>query len=122
MYNAENVASYVIHKCIAVKQPITNLELQKILFCIQKWYLKNDNIAFIDDFIAEPYGPCILSVYYQYSGYGCMEIDIQETNLVNIDEDDSKIIDSIIKEKLALGTRPFALMKEVCKKSSACKI
>lgn len=118
-YDVETIAGYVVDKCIKMNRPITNTQLQRMLFFIQKWYLKHGTIAFDADFVAQPCGPICLPAYYKYSGYGAMEIDMPETNTENIDKEDAKIIDEIIEEKLALSPFPFALSKEVCKKGGA---
>ena len=40
MYKATELAKYIVTKCTNEDQPITNLQLQKILYYIQKEFLK----------------------------------------------------------------------------------
>lgn len=56
-YEAVHIAKYIINKCTIDQHPISNLQLQKILYCIQRDFLKNDMLAFDDDFEAWPFGP-----------------------------------------------------------------
>ena len=74
---AIELAQYIVNKCIYDGHPITNMQLQNILFCIQKDYLQHGRIAFNDDFEAWTFGPCIPEVFYHYSGFGAMPIDIE---------------------------------------------
>lgn len=48
-YSAVDLSKYIVYKCITEGQPISNLQLQKILYYIQREFLKNDRIAFADD-------------------------------------------------------------------------
>lgn len=62
-YSALDVAKYIINKCTIEHDAISNLQLQKILYYIQKWFLQNGLVAFDDDFEAWSFGPVVLSVY-----------------------------------------------------------
>ena len=79
-YSAEIMAGYTVSKCINDGLPISNLQLQKILYYIQKRYLTDNKTAFDDDFEAWQFGPVIPLVYYKYSGFGAMPIDISDSN------------------------------------------
>lgn len=116
MYSAETVAGYAVSKCIDDGQPISNLQLQKILYYIQKKYLNDGRIAFADDFEAWQFGPVIPKIYYRYSGYGAMPIDIPETDS-DLDKEDSSIIDPIIEEKRVLN--PWDMVNDTHKEGSA---
>ena len=48
MYVALDLSKYIISKCVRDGHPISNLQLQKILYYIQVYFLKHDNIAFPD--------------------------------------------------------------------------
>ncbi|WP_424349579.1 Panacea domain-containing protein [Latilactobacillus sp. 5-91] len=60
--------------------PVTNLQLQKVLYFIIKDYIKENNI---DDFIstvydipfeAWPYGPVVRDLYFEYNIFGSDQI------------------------------------------------
>lgn len=52
-YKAMDVAKYIITKCARNEHPISNLQLQKILYILQKEYLQRDQkCLFFDDFEA----------------------------------------------------------------------
>ena len=61
MYTAIDLSKYIVSKCIRERQPVSNLQLQKILYYIQKDYLSRGDIAFSDDIEAWPCGAkCVL--------------------------------------------------------------
>ena len=45
-YEAVHIAKYIINKCTIDQHPISNLQLQKILYCIQRDFLKNDKYPY----------------------------------------------------------------------------
>lgn len=74
-YDAKTIAKYILGTCIEDQKPISNLQLQKILFFCQKDYMqKTGEYLFFDDFEAWQYGPVIPSVYRQYSLWGGTKI------------------------------------------------
>ena len=59
-YSATDVARYMVNLCIEEKSPVSNLQVQKILyFCQQEYYVKTGTPLFDDDFQAWQYGPVI---------------------------------------------------------------
>lgn len=75
VYDVNDVAKYVINYCTKKGSPISNLQLQKILYYIQlNFYRKLDQPAFEDDFIAWQYGPVIEKIYHIYHIYGSSDI------------------------------------------------
>lgn len=40
IYDALDVAKYIVNKCTSENRPITNLQLQKILYFLQKQHLE----------------------------------------------------------------------------------
>lgn len=75
MYDVFDVAKYAINYGTKRGTPISNLQLQKILYYIQlNFYRKLDKPAFMDDFIAWPYGPVVERVYHEFSIYGSSDI------------------------------------------------
>lgn len=102
MYMAVDIAKYIINKCTIEQCPISNLQLQKILYCIQRDFLQNDMLAFDDDFEAWPFGPVIPEVYYRYCGFGALGICIKYD--VDMDSDYAAIINPIIERKRMMNS------------------
>ena len=74
-YNAIDLARYIISKCSKEQCPISNLQLQKILYYIQvEWLSKNNEPLFNNDICAWQFGPVVPDVYYLYNGYGASKI------------------------------------------------
>jgi uncharacterized phage-associated protein len=111
MYQALALSTYIVSKCIKDNSPISNLQLQKILYYIQRDFLKNGAIAFSDDIEAWQFGPVVPNVYYRYCGFGSMPItNIAETSDCCIDSQDIQRIDTIVEEKRLLY--PWDMVKE----------
>lgn len=64
-----DLSDYIISYFEKRNKKITNLKLQKILYYIQGYCLKNDIIAFKEDIYNWPYGPVVLDSYFEYSNY-----------------------------------------------------
>lgn len=118
MYKALDLAKYIVAKCIDDRCPISNLQLQKILYYIQKEFLiKTDTPAFGDAIEAWQFGPVVPNVYYDYCSFGSMPISwaIYESELNSYD--DEKIIDTIIEQKRSL--HPWNLVADTHKPNGA---
>jgi uncharacterized phage-associated protein len=76
-----DVARYVINYAIEKSHPISNLQLQKILYYIQAYFLvEKGEVCFKENIINWVYGPVIVEVYDEYRFYGPNKIDdIQKT-------------------------------------------
>ena len=116
MYKAVELSKYIVTKCLSDDCPISNLQLQKILYYIQKNFLKHRRIAFADDIEAWQFGPVVPNVYYKFCGYGAMPITSSYDNSV-IDLSDAKIIDKIVDEKKSLD--PWDLVADTHKEDGA---
>ena len=116
MYTAINLSKYIVSKCINDSHPISNLQLQKILYYIQKDFLSRDNIAFPDNIEAWQFGPVVPNVYYYYCGYGAMPITIA-TNYTSISSLDKTYIDQIVEAKRELN--PWEMVAETHKENGA---
>ena len=101
MYGALDIAKYVITKCTKDKHPISNLQLQKILYYIQRELLQQGLAGFSDDMEAWQFGPVAPAVYRQYCGFGAMPIRMQYN--VKIEQDYVKLIVPIIERKRQLN-------------------
>lgn len=103
MQSASELSRYIVDKCIADGNPVTNMQLQKILYYIQKEFIKNGSQAFSDSIEAWVWGAVIPNVYYDFCGFGSMPISFNYSNVIELNTDDSKVINKIIEEKRSLN-------------------
>lgn len=77
MARAMDIADYIILKAKELNKPVSNLNLQKIMYFLNVEYLleKNENLITDKQFEKWSYGPVIRQVYSQYSCYGSEEIN-----------------------------------------------
>ena len=117
MYAAIDLSKYIVSKCIKDGHPISNLQLQKILYYIQKAFLKEKGTqAFGDDIEAWQYGPVVPNAYYRFCGSGAMPISFcLETG--SIEKCDEELINSIVEEKRDLN--PWNLVADTHKNGGA---
>ena len=101
MYSALSMAKYIIDKCTKDKYPISNLQLQKILYYIQREFLQQGAMAFPENIEAWQFGPVVPEVYKQYCGFGALPIRMRYA--VVIQSNDENIINPIIKKKRILN-------------------
>lgn len=116
MYKAMDLANYIVDKCIEDNAPITNLQLQRILYSVQKDFLKRGSPAFSDDIEAWEFGPVVPNVYFDFCGFGAMFISISKGAVPNLTSD-KNIIDNIIEAKRSLT--PWEAAKETHKATGA---
>lgn len=116
MYKAMDLANYIVDKCIEDNAPITNLQLQRILYSVQKDLLKRGSPAFSDDIEAWEFGPVVPNVYFDFCGFGAMFISISKGAVPNLTSD-KNIIDNIIEAKRSLT--PWEAAKETHKATGA---
>ncbi len=98
VYEALDIAKYIVNKCTSDNYPITNLQLQKILYFLQKKYLvEKGRRLFVDDIQAWQFGPVVPEVYYQYCGFGsgCITMEYK----TDIDFEDELEIDPVVEDK-----------------------
>ncbi len=110
MINIMALAQYVLHMCMNQGEPISNLQLQKILYFIQGNHLaKKGELLFDADFYAWKYGPVIPDVYYKYCMNGASKIrNVEEPGEISSEIKDE--IDPIIQKLRVLY--PWDLVKE----------
>lgn len=113
--SAIELSKYIVTKCANDKCPITNLQLQKILYYIQKDYLSRNDLAFVDLFEAWQFGPVIRKVYYYFCGNGAMPIISKYDT--KIDKSDRCHVDPIVEEKRKLD--PWDLVEDTHKPGKA---
>lgn len=101
MYSVLNIAKYIIDKCTKDRCPISNLQLQKILYYIQREYLQQGIYAFSEEIEAWQFGPVVPQVYRQYCGFGALPIRMRYA--VDLESNDVNIVNSIIEKKRILN-------------------
>lgn len=116
MYTALDLSKYIVSKCIDDGHLISNLQLQKILYYIQKDFLSRDDIAFSDDIEAWQFGPVVPNVYYYYCGYGAMPI-LSAQEKFDVESKDKDIINTIVESKRSLD--PWEMVAETHKANGA---
>ncbi len=115
MYNAIDLAKYIVTRCLKQENPISNLQLQKILYYIQKDFIKRDDLAFSEAIEAWQFGPVVPIVYYYFCAYGAMPIT--ENYEIFIEDKDVVYINSIIDEKSVMD--PWDLVSDTHKQNGA---
>ncbi len=99
MYSALDVSKYIVSKCTRDGHPISNLQLQKILYYVQRAFL-NIQIQFIDDAIeAWQFGPVCPEAYYYFCGFGSMPINIVYDNVIEMADNLREVVDHIVEDK-----------------------
>ena len=113
MRKAESVANYIIAYALKIGHPISNLQLQKILYYIQVHFLKNTGVPFFkDDIVAWLIGPVIPNVYYQYAVFGPAPITIFNETDMDFDSKEQKELNQIIRDKSVLS--PWDMLRDIC--------
>ena len=116
MYKAIDIAQYIVTKCTSDGSPVSNLQLQKILYFVQgKWLAYNSEPLFKDNISAWQFGPVVPAVYYIYCAYGGNKI-ISEYP-IKLDASVRDMIDPIIIEKRSMD--PWCLVNDTHKKGGA---
>ncbi|WP_051604717.1 Panacea domain-containing protein [Helicobacter rodentium] len=77
---ALEVAKHIINYCIGINKPVSNLQLQKMLYFLDIFYLVNKKGRLITDkdFQAWQYGPVIPEVYQNYAFNAAYPINIRQ--------------------------------------------
>lgn len=107
-YKAMDIAKYIIDKCTTDRHPISNLQLQKILYYVQKAFLENGMLAFIDEIEAWQFGPVVPEVYYQYCGFGSLNIRMAYD--ICIRQEYADMINPIVENKRCLD--PWVMVED----------
>lgn len=110
MCDAIAIAKYIINRCAEDNEPVSNLQLQGILYIIQKTFLRAGGVpVFENEFEAWQIGPVILKVYNSYCGFGALRIRLFFPD-VQVPDEFRKTIDCIIRTKQKLA--PWELAEE----------
>lgn len=84
IFNVEELAKYIINRCIELNKPINNWELQGLLWTTQVNLTSSSICAFNEDFVIWQHINAIPIIYYDYSiRYGLSPINkLQVTNTI----------------------------------------
>lgn len=116
MYKAIDLSKYIVSKCVRDNIPISNLQLQKILYYIQREFLNHKSQAFSDDIEAWQFGPVVPNVYYFFCGFGAMPISRMYDD-ISVSGIDLVKVDAIVEEKRILD--PWILVRDTHKPEGA---
>lgn len=116
-YSAVELSKYIITKCARDNKPISNLQLQKILYFIQKEYLQKKGVpAFNDPIEAWRFGPVVPEAYYFFCGAGAMPItDIYDDS--DISSSDKELVNKVVEEKRVID--PWTLVDQTHREGCA---
>lgn len=111
-YSAFDVSCHIVGSSIDAGEPVSNLQLQKILYFVQVgYYAKRHEFLFEDDFEAWQYGPVVPEVYRLFSIWGGDKITRKPAmSHRTLSESDKALIDPIICEKR--NKAPWTLVAE----------
>ncbi len=118
-YRAIDIARYIVNKCVEDNRPISNLQLQKILYYVQINFIRILNEpAFNDDIQAWQYGPVVPNVYREYVDCGGTSIyrTYRDTERIFKRGIEKEIVDKVII--LCLRLNPWELVERTHKEDS----
>ncbi len=97
MYDAMDVAKYVITHCREMQRPISNLKLQKLLYFIQAQFLGGeDHACFFNRIEAWDLGPVVPDVYHHFKVYGSNPLILWNEGNFGVSAHDRRVIDRIV--------------------------
>ena len=106
---ASDVARFMVNLCIDDGHPISNLQLQKILyFCQLESYRRYDRPLFSDDFEAWRYGPVVPAVYRLFSIFGGLDISRKTREAEGLSDAERGLIQDVARR--LRGLRPWELV------------
>lgn len=99
VYNALDVARYIIEYCKDNNFFVSNLKLQKILYFVQAEFLvTKDDVCFDDRIEAWDFGPVVPVVYHEYKVFGSNNIITRIRKNIFIESSDREMINEIVNE------------------------
>lgn len=112
-YEVLNIAKYIVQRSNEDGYPVSNLQLQKILFYSQREFLrKSGKPLFMEEFEAWQFGPVVPSIYRRYCGSAALPLTLYDKDDYGfIDEESKSIISRILKEKETLN--PWDMVKDL---------
>lgn len=89
MYEALDVARYVINRSIELGYPVTNIKLQKLLYFIQKEFIKERGEGcFKEPIVNWRHGAVVEEVYDEYKKYQDVKIKSRQDSYYEIEVDE----------------------------------
>jgi uncharacterized phage-associated protein len=71
MYSPQSIANYFLEIAGAAGHPVSPLRLQKLVYYAHGWYIGYTGLPLINETVkAWEFGPCIPSLFYEFSRYG----------------------------------------------------
>ncbi len=100
VYNALDVAEYVIQHCHEIGTTVSNLKLQKILYFLQaEFVVTKKEPCFWQQIEAWSFGPVVPEVYHEYKIYGGAAIPyIGGSEALSLTQNDRSHIDKMVEE------------------------
>lgn len=99
MYDALDIAEYIIWYCESKGKPISNLKLQKILYFVQAEFLVARGVPCFENKIeAWDYGPVVPDVYHEYKIFGSNAIFSFSNMTLEILPQDKRTINIMVDE------------------------
>lgn len=111
-YKAMDIARYIVNKCVEDNRPVSNLQLQKILYYVQINFMRLlSEPAFDDEIEAWQYGPVVPEVYYEFADCGGTDIYRTYPGVQNLfrNNNEKQIVDKVIT--LCLRLNPWELVE-----------
>jgi uncharacterized phage-associated protein len=97
IYNALDIAKYIINYEHSLKREISNLRLQKILYFVQvKFLVTTNKPCFSDNIEAWAFGPVVAAVYHKYKIYGSLDI-FEKSTPIFIDKSTINLMNNILE-------------------------
>lgn len=98
-YSAREVAHHIVDLCARESEPVSNLQLQKILYFVQQQYARETGgLLFDDSFEAWQYGPVQPGVYREYASLGGAKIrKVYGGSVLASDATASCVVDSVTR-------------------------
>lgn len=98
-YRARDIAHYIVDKCTRDGIPISNLQLQKIMYLLQVVYCRiTGNLLFYEEFEAWQYGPVLPRVYDEFSFFGGIRINKEYEDTIQLAPFDADIVNTTVEE------------------------
>jgi len=95
---AMSLSHYIVDKCTRDGHPVSNLQLQKIMYFLQSIFcMSQDKLLFADVFEAWPYGPVLRSVYNEYASFGGRKIEMKYQDTCALQPEIKSFVDSGIE-------------------------
>ena len=97
-YRALDVAEEIIAYSLKIKNPITHLKLQKLLYFVQaKFLLETPHPCFSDKIEAWAFGPVVPNVYKKYKKYSRSTLKTSNNYTRVISLSDLKMIEEMVE-------------------------